>query len=188
MSIKDARIFFLLPLLFSCSPSREKADIPAFEEKWSCFNGCYIVRQEGKYGLVNEEGSILLPLSYTSVEFLDNDILLACTENTCHLIERSGRNLFRGESPDSLRAHYGEIVEQIHETDRLSWEKVVENYSKLCRESKSRRGKRLSRTDFASLQMLSEAVHQSLEAASGKPTPSQKARLEQLSIDYRRAF
>lgn len=189
MSSAGAKIRFLLPLLlFSCSSAGEKPGVPSFEQKWSCFNGCYIVRQDSLYGLVNEEGALLLPASYTSVEFLDNDIVLACTENAAHLFDRSGRALFRGESPDSLRTHYNGIVEQIHEKDRLSWEQVLEDYSRLCRESKASRGKRLSRAEFAQLEVLADAVHRSLEAASGKPTPSQKARLEELSTDYRRAF
>ena len=37
-------------------------------------------------------------------------------------------------------------------------------------------------------ELLKNNVLESLQAATGKPTPSQKARLEALSQDYRRAF
>ena len=190
MPLQHHKIACLLSFLlfFSCTGTREKPADISFEEKWPCFNGCYIVLTEGKYGLVDEEGQVLLTPSYSSIEFLNNDIALACTESDGTLCERSGRILFKGNDPDSIRANFDGIVEQIRERDRLAWEQVVEDYSRLCRECKATRGRRIFRNEFTSLESLAETVHESLKEASGKPTPSQTARLEELSADYRRAF
>lgn len=190
MPLQHYKIACLLSFLlfFSCTETREKTADISFEEKWSCFNGCYIVLTEGKYGLVDEDEQVLLTPSYSSIEFLNNDIALACTESDGTLCDRSGRILFKGNNPDSIRTNFAGIVEQIQEKDRQGWEQVVEDYSRLCKECKAIRGRRISRNEFAGLESLAETVHKSLKEASGKPTPSQKARLEELSADYRRAF
>lgn len=176
-------------LLLSCSHPQESAP-PALpiEGRWPCFNGREIVQQGGLYGLVKESGEPVLPSEYDAIEFLDNDIALLTRGSSCYLSDKNGRILAEGTQTDSLRGHWTLLVEEVLEEDRRSWEEVVQSYETLCKACKAKRGQRLSRREFSSLQALRDAVSRNLRQATGSPTPSQKARLESLSADYRRAF
>lgn len=181
---------FLCLLLLSCSHPRKEAAPVALstEGRWSCFNGREIVLQGGRYGLVKENGEQVLPSEYDAIEFLDNEIALLTLGETGYLSDKNGRILVRNENAEELRSTWAARVEEVWEEDRQSWEKVVQSYETLCKACKSNRGKRLDRSGFSELQSLKETVIQMLQKATGRPTPSQKARLESLSADYRRAF
>ena len=176
--------------LVACShPGEKAAETVAAEQQWSCFNGCAIFLQEGRYGLLRErDGEVLLPACYDTIEFLDNDIALLTGEGVGSLCDRSGRMLAQGCAPDSLRQNYATLVERVREEDRRSWEQVISDYDRLCLRAKAQRGRRTSRRDMVRLKETAKQVEADLQAVSGKPTPSQKARLEAISNDYRRAF
>lgn len=181
-----AAIGFVLPC---CNASREEVPSSVPEGQWSCFNGCAIVRHDGRFGLIREEdGTVLLPARYASIEFLDNDIALLTDSLSGSLCDRSGRILFQAADADSLRRDYAAIVEGVREGDRYSWEQVLSDYDRLCRLCKDRHGKTVRRKEWLRLINAARQVDASLQSVSGKPTPSQKARLEAISDDYRRAF
>lgn len=183
------RLFIACMLVVSCAQAPEQVAVQApIEGRWTCFNGREIILQKGCYGLVKENGEEVLPAEYDSIEFLDNDIALLEQKGLFYLCNRDGRLLSGGAPQDSLRLVWSEIVADVLEADRQSWERVLQDYDALCRACKSGRGKRLSRKEFAILQGLQEQVYMSLQEATGAPTVSQKARLESLSADYRRAF
>lgn len=175
-------------LLAGCASSQEVTEPVPIDESWPCFNGCNIVLQAGKFGLVADDGTLILPSVYDSIEFLDNDVALLSMEGQYSLCTRTGRVLIRGESEKALRAGWPAILEETQEADRRSWEQVLQDYEQLCRRCKSSRGKRISRKEYAGLLAIRDKVMTSLQNAQGAPTTSQKARLEQLSADYRRAF
>ena len=174
-------------LLFSCTQTPEKGAYPSFEGEWPCFNGCSIVLSGEKYGLVQDSGEMILPPIYEAIEFLDNDVALLKSREQYFLCDRNGRILGEGDELH-LRQEWQEITAECLEKDRRSWEKVLERYELLLRQCKASRGKRLFRNDFSPLQALKDSVLVSLKSVTGSPTPSQKARLEALSGDYRRAF
>lgn len=177
-------------LLLSCAHQQEVLDSVALpiEGQWPCFNGREIVLQGGRYGLVKENGEPVLPSEYDAIEFLDNEIALLTQGETGFLSDKDGRILAEDDSVDRLRNTWVTRVEEAREADRQSWEHVVQSYETLCKACKAQRGKHLNRSDFSRLQSLKETVIQTLQKATGHPTPSQKARLESLSADYRRAF
>lgn len=184
------RLIFLVTALacLACGRRAVVVEPPVIEDQWSCFNGRSIFLQEGKYGLLADDGRVILPPEYDAIEFLDDDTALLSQEGSYFLCDRSGRKLSPAAGADSLRLHYEAIAAGVKEADRLAWEKLIQDYGRLCKEGKAARGKRLSRQEFARLQALSRQVRESLSAAGGAPTPSQKARLEELSNDYRRTF
>ncbi len=185
------RFFVACMLVFSCAQTPEQSgEVPEepIEGRWSCFNGREIVLQNDRYGLVKENGETVLASVYDSIEFLDNDIALLGKDGLFYLCDRNGRMLSGAVCQDSLRLGWNQIVARVLEDDRLSWEKVLRDYDELCHACKAVRGRRLSRKEYARVEGLQEQVFRSLREATGAPTVSQKARLESLSIDYRKAF
>lgn len=176
-------------LVLSCITPRESIDADAqISAQWPCFNGCTIYLQGEKYGLMTDAGDILFPAEYDSIEFLDTDIALLERDGEYTLSDKSGRILGQGSSADGIRESWPIVVERTLEQDRQLWEQVVRNYEQLCVRCKAARGSRLSRKDYSALAALKDSVLHNLDVASGRPTASQKARLEALSQDYRRAF
>jgi len=175
-------------LFFSCAQAPELAPVPPIESSWPCFNGCSIVLQGGQYGLVSDDGEEVLPPVYDVIEFLDSEVALLSQKGEYSLCTRQGRILKTGESEETFRATWPSILEEVQEADRRTWEEVLQNYELLCRRCKASRGKRLTRKEFGALKMLQDKVMASLQQATGVPTASQKARLEALSTEYRRAF
>ncbi len=175
-------------LVLSCVQPRESAEAEApISATWPCFNGCTIFLQGEKYGLMTDSGKPILPAEYNSIEFLDADIALLEYDGEYALSDKTGRIIGRGLSAD-IRESWSSVVERTMEQDRQLWEQVVRNYEQLCASCKAARGDRLSRKDFSALTALRDSVLKSLDKATGRPTASQRARLEALSQDYRRAF
>lgn len=176
-------------LAFSCVREQgSPAPAQPVEGRWPCFNGRVIVLQGGRYGLMKESGEEVLPPRYEAIEFLDNEVALLRREGRFFLSDRNGRILAQGSREDSLRLAWPAIAEEALEADRLSWEQVIQEYERLCRDCKAARGKRISRREYARLRALRQEVEERLRCATGSPSASQKARLEALSADYRRAF
>lgn len=176
-------------LAFSCVREQGNPEpAPPVEGRWPCFNGRVIILQGGRYGLVKESGEEVLPSRYEAIEFLDNDIALLCRDGRFFLSDRNGRILAQGSREDSLRLAWPAIAEDALEADRRSWEQVIQGYEQLCRACKAGKGRRISRQEYAGLRALRKAVEERLQCATGSPDASQKARLESLSADYRRAF
>ncbi len=173
----------------SCVRQTESAqtDIP-IAAKWPCFNGCTIFLQGERYGLMTDAGEPVLPAVYKSIEFLDNDYALLARDSDYALSDKKGRIIGHSFSVDSIRLSWPSMIEYVQEKDRQSWELVVRNYELLCVRCKASHGKKVLRQEYNTLELLKNNVLESLQAATGKPTPSQKARLEALSQDYRRAF
>ena len=191
MILRWLKIVLLIQVLLfalSCSNRGGTSATVDVEEKWSCFNGCSIFLSDGKYGLMDEDGDIIFPSQYDSIEFLDNDIARLREGDQAYLCNRKGRIICNDNSPDSLRINYSAIVEQVYDSDRQSWEDVINSYSNLCNACKKNQGHRLNRSQYHALKKLFKDVKNHLNEASGCPTLSQKARLEALSDDYRRAF
>lgn len=176
-------------LVLSCvrPPESAQQDIPILD-KWPCFNGCTIFLQGEKYGLMTDAGEPVLPAVYKSIEFLDNDFALLERDSDYALSDKKGRIIGHSFTADSIRFFWPSMAEQVLERDRQSWERVVRDYELLCAGCKAVHGKKVRRRDFKALESLKNKVLESLQMATGKPTPSQKARLEILSQDYRRAF
>ena len=186
--LKSYRLILSLFLIFSCSHVVEQASELPIEGRWPCFNGREIILQAGRYGLVTTEGMPVLPPEYDAIEFLDSDTALLQKETESYLCDKNSRMLARSEHGDSLRRVWPQIVEESAEADRRSWEQVVRRYELLLRGCKAQRGRRLSRREFSSLVSLRDQMMDALSHTSGAPTASQKARLEDLSTQYRRAF
>lgn len=174
-------------LLLSCGRQQSPAP-PPIEAEWPCFNGCRIIQQGGKFGLVTDDGKEILPSMYERIEFLAEEVALLSLQGEYSLADRSGRVWARSHEEDSLRKAWPALLEKTLDEDRRSWEEVVHSYEQLCRSCKARRGQRLSRREFASLKALQDSVMHCLQQASGVPTASQRARLDALSAQYRRAF
>lgn len=191
MNVRLVRIALLIQaFLFalSCSNRNDSTAMVSTEGKWPCFNGCSIILSEGKYGLMNDGGDVILPCNYDSIEFLDNDVALLLKGELGSLCNRKGRIIINSESPDSLRINYAAIVEEVKENDYQEWDEVISCYSKLCDACKKNQGHRLNRSQYRVLKELFDELKNRLNEADGQPTPSQKARLKALSDDYRRAF
>ncbi len=186
--LKCRGLILFLFLFFSCSRVVEQVPEHPIEGRWPCFNGREIILQDGRYGLVTTAGIPVLPPKYDIIEFLDSDTAFLQKETESFLCDKNGRILARSENADSLRRVWPQIVEEWAEADRQSWELVVQRYERLLQGCKARRGQRLSRREFSSLVSLRNQMMEALSHTSGAPTASQKARLEDLFTQYRKAF
>ncbi len=181
-------IVVLCLLAAACTESAPASVSVPIEGRWACFNGTEIIRQAGKYGLVDMNGTLILPSDYASIEFLDSDYALLDGDDNFYICGKNGRILAKSKQKDSLYYFWRNIVEDCLEQDRQSWEQVIQSYGELCDRCKSCRGHRLSRKDFDNLSALQKSIVCKLNEATGTPTASQRARLEALSADFRKAF
>ena len=92
---------YLLPalLLLACARSQETApEAQAYEDSVYCFNQRSIVSAGGLYGMTDTSGTRILPLAYTSLEFLSDEVALGRREGRWYLLTRDGETVRQGDS------------------------------------------------------------------------------------------
>lgn len=125
---------YLLPmlLLLACSRGREPApEALAYEDSVYCFNQRSIVSARGLFGMTDTSGVRILPLSYTSLEFLSDEVALGECEGRWYLLTKDGETVRQGDSralADDWEAAYEAWLQR---RDSF-WDVALDRYESLC--------------------------------------------------------
>ena len=158
---------------------------PCWTDTLYCFNDRFIARsEEGHWGMLDKEGNTLMTDLYDSIEFLDDDIALLSRFGSWYLSDKNGRIFRESTEKDSLEQHYAVFYEQLMESDRLSWESVLDGFDALETQCLAVRSHTMPAKEKAQLEMAFSELKSLRERASGQMTPEQEIRFRHIVSDY----
>lgn len=174
--------FYLLLLL--AAACRDVEPLPgetvgaaiAYEDTVYCFNQRSIVSLDGRKGMMDDSGNIILVPEWDSVEFLDDEVALLSRAGLWYLCTRDGRVFADGLDKPALELSFRERLAEMRNQDYRYWESVIgrlETLGAACLASPRRRPDEHALREYAALQDL-------LKNAVGTPTRDQQERLSQL--------
>lgn len=168
-------------LVISCrSHSTEPAEMIDFDTESSCLNGTMIVSSNGKYGLADTCGRVILPVGYDEIYFLTDDLAVAFNGDLCCFFDKGGQRL--GESiagQDSSPEELMEIYSGIEKTRREQWDTILnryEDFRKYCLSDSA---------TAATASMMAEDIKDAVQKIGGPMEKDQKARFESEYSSYR---
>lgn len=134
-------------ILASCAriaPAPEpSAPQTVYDDSLYFFNGRYRVMQDGRAGLIDTEGKVLLKPEYDSIEFLTDDIALAGKGPDWWLVTRDGRIFASGQDADALSETAQDEYDSMLRQDRAYWDAVLDSLDELCQACLRIRGNKL---------------------------------------------
>ena len=178
---------YLLPtlLLLACARAQETApEAQAYEDSVYCFNQRSIVSAGGLYGMTDTSGTRILPLAYTSLEFLSDEVALGRRGGRWYLLTRDGETVRQGDSrrvADDWEAAYESWLQR---RDSF-WDVALDRYEALCHTCIA-----LALSPDPDTKEVSEAVSQLewlrsyLKGADSKMPAAHQARFRALAARY----
>lgn len=151
-----------------------------FDTETDCLNGTAIVSLDGRYGLADTAGRVILPLDYDDIYFLTDDIAVAFNGQTCSFFDRDGRRagetfIDGGTTPEELLEAYSKI----EKSRRAQWDSILAAYEAL---------RRYCQSDSASAgnaALMAEGIRAAVRKTDGPMEKDQKARFESERSAYR---
>ena len=157
-------------------PEGRNPDPVAFEDSIYCFNGRSTVLLDGKWGIVDTLGHVILKPEWDGIEFLNDDIALLRRSGMYYLSTRDGRILGGNPDPDALAEQAEELRSVMEEEDYTKWDRVLDHLAALCDACLAGSPGKI---DNAMLQEKA-ALESALEEVSGRLSPMQEERLEKI--------
>lgn len=145
----------------------------AFEDTVYCFNQRSIVTLDGRKGLIDDSGNIVLAPEWDSVEFLDDEVALLSRAGLWYLCTRDGRIFADGLEVSVLESSFRERLVAMRDQDYRYWESVIariETLGAACLASSRRHLDEQAVREYAALQDL-------LKSRVGTMTRDQQGRL-----------
>lgn len=147
----------------------------AYDSSTYCFNGTNIVSKDGKWGLCDTLGNIILPANYDKIEFISDDMAVANEGELFYLIDTKGNIMAEalhsgGLTTEEISLWAGKVNERI----RKEWDEILDKYEELetlCADRKSSR---------KAVKSASKELEELLDAATGSMNRAQRARFEML--------
>lgn len=183
-------LVLLLPFfLAACSDSPAPAGhmttaSRGYDDTTYCFNSLNIVTRDGLQGLMDSCGRELLPPEYDRVEFVSDDIALACKSSDCWLVTRQGRIFAFGQDEEELCSTAQDRLEKMHLEDAAYWDSVLDKLDSLCVLCLQARGRKISR--HPGIIDRYEDLKSALSLSRGGMTDAQKQRLADIEDKFRR--
>lgn len=144
-----------------------------FTDTLDCLNGrCIVTCAQGK-GMMDHEGTLLLEPVWNDIEFLSPDVALLSRNALSYLCSSEGRIFAEGTDSEALAASFQESYERMLFEDMRRWDEVLDHLDSLCWSCLSQDGEGDSISLF-------EQMKESLHSVSGKMTPSQTKRLNEI--------
>lgn len=75
------------------SRKKQKTIDPKYDLTTPFRGGIALVQKDEKWGAVNNKLAVIIPLQYTSIKFIDQDVLIARQGNTYELLNAAGRHI-----------------------------------------------------------------------------------------------
>lgn len=180
---REPIIFLLLTLMAVACASRTevRAVRPDYDTETDCLNGTMIVSVDGKYGLADTSGRVILPTVYDDVYYISDEIAVAFTGQNVGFFDQNGRRLgetvMEGEaSVDDLLAAYSKIEKMRRE----QWDSILTSYEEL---------RKYCLSDSASVvtaNIMADDIRAALQKVGGPMEKDQKVRFETEYSAYRR--
>lgn len=151
----------------------------AYDSSTYCFNGTNIVSKDGKWGLCDTLGNVILPANYDKIEFISDDMAVANEGELFYLIDTKGNIMAEalhngGLTTEEISLWAGKVNERI----RKEWDEILDKYEELetlCADRKSSR---------KAVKSASKELEELLDAATGSMNRAQRARFEMLRNNF----
>lgn len=175
---------FLPVVLASCHGAavrtQEAAARPAYEDSVYCFNGRMIVSSEGRKGLADTLGHVILPLEWEQVEFLDDDVALLGRAGLFYLCTADGRIFAESADREDLERDYIRLLSGLKEADSGQWDQVLDQLEALCASCLAAKPRHVDK------KILEEkaALVSLLDGIPGRMSPEQEARLARIESRF----
>lgn len=127
---------FLSVWLAACSgpSSRTPADTACtpYDDSVYCFNGRVIVSSEGRKGLVDTLGHVILSPEWEDIVFLDDDVALLGRAGLSCLCTADGRIFAESGDREALEEDYIRLFSEMKDADYRQWDRVLDQLEALC--------------------------------------------------------
>lgn len=147
----------------------------AYDSNTYCFNGTNIVSKDGKWGLCDTLGNVILPANYDKIEFISDDMAVANEGELFYLIDTKGNIMAEALHSGGLTAEEISLwAGKVNERIRKEWDEILDKYEvleTLCADRKSSR---------KAVKSASKELEELLDAATGSMNQAQRARFEML--------
>lgn len=147
----------------------------AYDSSTYCFNGTNIVSKDGKWGLCDTLGNVILPANYDKIEFISDDMAVANEGELFYLIDTKGNIMAEALHSGGLTAEEISLwAGKVNERIRKEWDEILDKYEvleTLCADRKSSR---------KAVKSASKELEELLDAATGSMNRAQRARFEML--------
>lgn len=151
----------------------------AYDSSTYCFNGTNIVSKDGKWGLCDTLGNVILPANYDKIEFISDDMAVANEGELFYLIDTKGNIMAEALHSGGLTAEEISLwAGKVNERIRKEWDEILDKYEELetlCADRKSSR---------KAVKSASKELEELLDAATGAMNQAQRARFEMLRNNF----
>lgn len=170
-----AAIITITCLCAACHGGKTPVRKPSFDTEEYCFNGTSIISIDGKWGIADTSGAIVLPARYDSVCYVTDEIAAAKEGRLYYLADKKGFILDETVSETDITETElirwaGEVSSEI----RKSWDEVLDSYEELATLCSS------DRPDNRAISGKSAEIRAMLEDISGSMARDQKTRFENI--------
>lgn len=154
------------------------SDIPIepYQDSVYCFNGRSLVSRNGLWGIVGQDGRVILDTQWDSAEFLDDDIALLLRNNIYYLSTRDGRIYAQSPDSEALVSARQRLLAEVEEADFQKWDSVLDCLESLCDACLSS----TARHPGDMILHKRDDLFARLADITGRPAPEQEERLEQI--------
>lgn len=170
-----AAIITITCLCAACHSRKGACPEPSFDTEEYCFNGTSIISINGKWGIADTAGNIVLPARYDSVCYVTDEIAAAKEGRLYYLTDTKGHILDETVSETAitetgLTRWAGEVSSEI----RKSWDEVLDSYEELATLCSS------DRHDNKAISGKSAEIQVMLEDIPGSMARDQQTRFERI--------
>lgn len=173
--MKKIGIILVLCISAACGRRQDTVQKPEFDTETYCFNGTCIVSSDGKWGIADTSGRIVLPLRYDSVAYVTDGIAAASEGTLRYLIDTRGNILDETASDTELSDEaLMKWAEEASERIREKWDRVLDSYAELERLCSA------AGPDHDSIKSKASEIRDMLEEVPGSMSKDQLARFEMI--------
>ncbi len=102
-----------------------------YDDSVYCFNRRAIVTLDGRKGMVDDGGEVILPPEWDSMEFLDDDTALLSKGGLWYLCTGGGRIFAQSADSSELEASSRRLHDEMLEADMRYWDAVLDRLQAL---------------------------------------------------------
>ena len=193
-------------LLCACRRTGQTVEWSSVED---CLNGCGIVSDGRNFGVIDESGSVVVPVQYGRVFFLTDDLIAGFWGDTgfaggdghfagagdsgddgdggavsgwWHFLDTQGNVLCEAAgSPEDEPETLLEGFRRIRMGQERVWEGIVSGYERFCERCAA------EGASFGDMKTVADSLREEISRAEGLMGEGQRRRVEQACREYREA-
>ena len=152
-----------------------------YEDTVYCFNQRSVVSLEGKKGLIDTEGQVVLEPEWDSIEFLDDEVALLSRFGIWYLCTKDGRLFAETSDPGILESSFRALLAEMQDKDSKYWDDILDRLEDLSEACINSRSKRPDARILRERALLSELLSSGIR---GKMSASQTERLDKIVLKF----